>query len=167
MAESAGVDRRTLIKGAAVAGAAAWTAPMIVDSLASPAAAASATCGPGTPNLSYGIIVYRIGSTYYTVKVAGNSCTATNSTSGDVSGCLNYTCGSETWTNPGGTVTRNGVATSVGNCSNITIHNSSGWVSANNGVTIVFVFAHDGSFGSDCNKISCFACLDQDCATVC
>lgn len=34
-----------MIKGAAVAGAAAWTAPMIIDSLTSPAAAASA-CNP-------------------------------------------------------------------------------------------------------------------------
>ncbi len=44
MAGSAGVDRRTLIKGAAAAGAAAWTAPMIVDSLTSPAAAGSGPC---------------------------------------------------------------------------------------------------------------------------
>ncbi len=33
-----------MIKGAAVAGAAAWTAPMIIDSLTSPAAAFSGTC---------------------------------------------------------------------------------------------------------------------------
>jgi hypothetical protein len=38
-----GIDRRTLIKRAAAAGAAAWTAPIIVESLNSPAAAA--TCG--------------------------------------------------------------------------------------------------------------------------
>jgi hypothetical protein len=36
-----GVDRRTMIKRAAAAGALAWTAPMIIDSLASPAAASS------------------------------------------------------------------------------------------------------------------------------
>src|SRR5947209_2837120 len=36
-----GVDRRTLIKRAAAAGAVAWTAPIIVESFASPAAAAS------------------------------------------------------------------------------------------------------------------------------
>ena len=36
---AAGMDRRALLKRAAVAGAAAWTAPMIIDSLASPAAA--------------------------------------------------------------------------------------------------------------------------------
>lgn len=38
-----GLDRRSLIKRAAAAGAAAWTAPVILDSLASPAAAG--TCG--------------------------------------------------------------------------------------------------------------------------
>jgi hypothetical protein len=38
-----GLSRRQLIKASAVAGAAAWTAPAIIDSLASPAAAAS-TC---------------------------------------------------------------------------------------------------------------------------
>jgi len=37
----AGVDRRTLIKRAAAAGAVAWTAPLIVESFACPAAAAS------------------------------------------------------------------------------------------------------------------------------
>ncbi len=34
-----GLDRRTLLKRAAAAGAVAWTAPIIIDSLASPAAA--------------------------------------------------------------------------------------------------------------------------------
>jgi hypothetical protein len=36
-----GLSRRSMIKGAAVAGAAAWTAPIIIDSLSSPAAAGS------------------------------------------------------------------------------------------------------------------------------
>jgi hypothetical protein len=50
MAGSEGVDRRTLIKGAAIAGAAAWTTPLIIDSLSSPAAAASCVpCGPAGP----------------------------------------------------------------------------------------------------------------------
>ena len=39
--ERRGLSRRDMIKGAAVAGAAAWTAPVIIDSLTSPAAAAS------------------------------------------------------------------------------------------------------------------------------
>jgi hypothetical protein len=40
-----GLNRRQMIKASAVAGAAAWTAPVIVDSLASPAAAASGCTG--------------------------------------------------------------------------------------------------------------------------
>jgi hypothetical protein len=43
-AERRGIDRRTLIKGAAVVTAVGWTAPIIVDSLTSPAAALSAGC---------------------------------------------------------------------------------------------------------------------------
>jgi hypothetical protein len=38
-----GIDRRTLIKRAAATGAVAWTAPLIIDSLASPAAALTCT----------------------------------------------------------------------------------------------------------------------------
>jgi hypothetical protein len=40
-----GLSRRRMIKASAVAGAAAWTAPVIIDSLASPAAAASGCTG--------------------------------------------------------------------------------------------------------------------------
>jgi hypothetical protein len=40
--EPPGIDRRTLIKRAAATGAVAWTAPLILDSLASPAAAVTA-----------------------------------------------------------------------------------------------------------------------------
>src|SRR4051812_16211021 len=39
-----GLDRRTLIKASAAAGAVAWTAPVLIDSLSSPAAAASPSC---------------------------------------------------------------------------------------------------------------------------
>jgi len=42
--ERRGLSRRDMIKGAAVAGAAAWTAPVIIDSLISPAAAFSGAC---------------------------------------------------------------------------------------------------------------------------
>jgi hypothetical protein len=44
--ERPGIDRRTLIKRAAATGAVVWTAPVIIDSLASPAAAitCSGTC---------------------------------------------------------------------------------------------------------------------------
>jgi hypothetical protein len=42
--DSKGLSRRQMIRSAAVAGAAAWTAPVIIDSLSSPAAAV--TVGP-------------------------------------------------------------------------------------------------------------------------
>jgi hypothetical protein len=41
--ERPGIDRRTLIKRVAASGAIAWAAPVIIDSLASPAAALSCT----------------------------------------------------------------------------------------------------------------------------
>jgi hypothetical protein len=40
-----GMDRRAIIKRAAAAGAVAWTAPLLVDSFASPAAAATLATG--------------------------------------------------------------------------------------------------------------------------
>ena len=43
--EGRGLSRRQMIKASAVAGAAAWTAPVIIDSLASPAAATSGCTG--------------------------------------------------------------------------------------------------------------------------
>jgi hypothetical protein len=42
--ERRGLSRRQMIRASAVAGAAAWTAPVIIDSLSSPAAAGSAKC---------------------------------------------------------------------------------------------------------------------------
>ena len=45
------LTRREVIRRTATAGAVAWTAPLIVDSLASPAAAA--TCPPGQYNVVY------------------------------------------------------------------------------------------------------------------
>jgi hypothetical protein len=45
--ERSRIGRRTLIKRAAATGAIAWTAPMILDSLASPAAAVSPPPTPG------------------------------------------------------------------------------------------------------------------------
>lgn len=53
--ERRGLSRRDMIRASAIAGAAAWTAPVIIDSLSSPAAAFSGTCVP------------------YVVKLVGNS----------------------------------------------------------------------------------------------
>ena len=60
---STGLDRRTLIKAAAVAGGVAWTAPVIIDSLASPAAAGTGT-GTGTGVLAPGQYWYLFKATY-------------------------------------------------------------------------------------------------------
>jgi hypothetical protein len=54
--ERRGLDRRTLIKRAGIAGAAAWTAPVILDSLASPAGATTSCAGT--------LILNPLGATY-------------------------------------------------------------------------------------------------------
>lgn len=91
-----GLSRRDMIKGAAVAGAAAWTAPMIIDSLTSPAAAASG----GLPTTcSYALIVFTYnGAGPYIMKIAQGSasCTFDDSTSNDTS-FSNSVCGSYTY----------------------------------------------------------------------
>ena len=69
-----GLDRRTLIKGAAAAGAAAWTAPVILGSLASPAAAAS------VPGRCYGFTISSTGS-----STCGSE---TGSTAAPPAGCI-------------------------------------------------------------------------------
>jgi hypothetical protein len=55
-ATSKGLSRRQIIKASAVAGAAAWTAPVVIDSLSSPAAAGSMKC---TGNKYYAKLVGR------------------------------------------------------------------------------------------------------------
>ena len=47
--DDATLDRRALIRKIGVAGAVAWTAPVVMDSVLSPAAAQSAPGGPGGP----------------------------------------------------------------------------------------------------------------------
>lgn len=87
------IDRRTLIKGAAAAGVAAWTAPVILDSLTSPAAAASG----GLPTTcSYALVVFKYYSSGpYIMKIdrGSASCTFDNSTSNDAS-FSSIACGS-------------------------------------------------------------------------
>lgn len=71
-----GMDRRTMIKAAGIAGLGAWTAPMIVDSMASPVAAES--CGATTPtgtatftlNTNSGVKTYTTGGGQTSVFVS-------------------------------------------------------------------------------------------------
>ena len=65
--ERKGLSRRQMIKASAVAGAAAWTAPVIIDSLASPAAAPSGGLPTGC---SYALIVFTYGAARPRVKFA-------------------------------------------------------------------------------------------------
>jgi hypothetical protein len=67
-----GLTRRQMIRASAVAGAAAWTAPMIVDSLASPAAAAS---GGSTIGCSWAYVFFKkpADSTVYYSAFQGTS----------------------------------------------------------------------------------------------
>jgi hypothetical protein len=66
--ERRGLSRRDMIKASAVAGAAAWTAPVIIDSLSSPAAAASGNTGI---NCSKSIVFFTIPTSPGTVYIAG------------------------------------------------------------------------------------------------
>jgi hypothetical protein len=71
--ERNGLSRRDMIKAAGIAGAAAWTAPVIVDSLASPAAAASGNTGI---NCSKSLVFFTIpgSSTVYISGFQDNGC---------------------------------------------------------------------------------------------
>ena len=60
-----------MIKASAVAGAAAWTAPVIIDSLSSPAAALSGTINFN--GASYAILVFDKGGTRYVLKIGSSS----------------------------------------------------------------------------------------------
>jgi hypothetical protein len=78
--EKRGMDRRTMIKAAGIAGVAAWTAPVIIDSMASPAAAASCANGSKCDSLSAGAITYTStgatqGGTSYTPVNGANTFT--------------------------------------------------------------------------------------------
>jgi hypothetical protein len=174
--EKSGLSRRQMIKASAVAGAAAWTAPVIIDSLASPAAAGTPHCGPGTPNLSYGVVVYLKNGVYYQAKITGANC-AGGGVNGDGSGCVNLNCGGQTWTNPSGTVhgsvsgDTTDAPSSGTTCTDLTVHNSGGWVTTNSSdVTIIFAFAHDGQVPDPvgCGHIGCVFCVtDPACAPIC
>ena len=73
-----GLSRRDMIRRSVVAGAAAWTAPAILDSLASPAAAGSIPCTGTSVTLSWIYVLYKVGSDYFVTGFSKNdsSCNA-------------------------------------------------------------------------------------------
>ena len=95
-----------MIKASAVAGAAAWTAPMIVDSLASPAAALSGGINLSGP--SYAMIVFDKGGQRYVLKITKSTCSNANDFSGDVGSFTIGSCGGSAFAVSGGKIVTTG-----------------------------------------------------------
>jgi hypothetical protein len=76
-----GLSRRDMIKASAAAGAVAWTAPVIIDSLASPAAAASG-CTGSSVTLSWIYVLYRVSGVYFITGFSKGESTCGNIPSG-------------------------------------------------------------------------------------
>jgi hypothetical protein len=90
-----GLTRRELIGASAVV---AWTAPILLDSIASPAAAASGGLPTGC---SYGFVVFTYSDHTYIMKIAQGSasCSFDNSTSNDSDmGTPEFPCGTHSYT---------------------------------------------------------------------
>jgi hypothetical protein len=97
-----GMSRRDLIRASAIAGAAAWTAPVIIDSLSSPAAAGSG----GVPvGCSWFYVLYkRAGSdVVYWTSADDSSALCGNAQPANNSGARVKTCNGVTYTLPDGT----------------------------------------------------------------
>lgn len=173
MSNGANLPRRDLIKRAAIAGVGVWTAPLVIESLASPAAAASAEASPFP--CSYASIVFTIGDKGpYAVKIEKNTttCANDNSTSGDDP--LSVDCGLVTYTNgcDGTSICGDGAAVPAYNAfpCPFTLTVGSGGstvVTAKTGVVILFVAVHDGTcpghFCTDCSPGSSFSVTSGHC----
>lgn len=148
-----GIGRRDLIRRGAIVAGVAWTAPLIIESLASPAGALSPT---GGYPCSYITVVYRVGTTYYASKFNGSSGTcAGNTTSGDID--MLQSCSGAWYDNDGSsnairrstdgvTFTTLASAPSGGSCESYLAYAGGTTISAIGGATIVFALAHDGSY---------------------
>ncbi|MET0728075.1 MAG: twin-arginine translocation signal domain-containing protein [Acidimicrobiales bacterium] len=151
--EPAGIHRRDLIKKSAIAGAAAWTAPAIIDSFISPAAASSISF---PTSCSYGLIVFTYQGNTYVMKIESGSstCSGSNTTSADDS-FSEFQCGAFYYRGGElyGQTLQRGATANAGTAitpypgdpcpSLFTINGST--VSTNNaGVSIVFAVSHHG-----------------------
>jgi len=148
-----GIDRRTLIRRGALVVGAAWTAPVIVESLVSPAGALSPT---GGYPCSYITVVYKVGSSYYASKFNnGAEVCAGNTTSGDVD--ILQSCGGFWYDNGGpsnairqssngSTFTTLAGAPAGQSCGTYLAFAGGTTINAQGGATIVFAVAHDGSY---------------------
>jgi len=146
-----GLSRRQLIKASAVAGAAAWTAPMIIDSLSSPAAALSGTIN--FDGASYAIVVFDKGGTRYVLKIGDSNdphaCANTAAFSGDVADNANIgTCHGSTFKIASGaltTVSGTAITPYTGSDCAFLFNANDTTVTADPSISLVFGVAHAGS----------------------
>lgn len=88
-----GLSRRQMIKASAVAGAAAWTAPVIIDSVSSPALGAVASgCSGNSVTLSWIYVLYRVGTSYFITGFSGGQSTCGGGGSNPNHGTLCVEC---------------------------------------------------------------------------
>jgi hypothetical protein len=162
--QNKGLSRRDLIRASALAGAAAWTAPVIIESLASPAAALS---GGGAFPCSYASIVFTVGGAGpYAVKFnnASTTCSDDNGTSGDAT--FSTTCSGSTYSNTcsGDSICKDGTVVTpyAGPCP-FTYSSSTHQVTSTiSDISILFVAVHDGS----CAGHFCLGCAPGSSFTV-
>jgi hypothetical protein len=121
-----GLSRRQMIKASAVAGAAAWSAPVIIDSLSSPAAAGSCICDTPPGN-------------YRGVKIENlSSCSGTKTGSSGFTG--NNSCAAGQWASVNPTLTLLGTTAPFPtfDCATFTVNLPSGCTFGSKGVIGVF-----------------------------
>jgi len=154
-----------MIRASAVAGAAAWTAPVIIDSLASPAAAASGCSGPSV-TLSWIWILYTVGGNYFVTGFSKGD-TACNAGGSNPHSATCAGCGANSFTVNNFSGAFSGSFTTSGGCggtprTDFTLVNAAGgcgtYIAFNNGVissqggaTIIGAVA----FGAGSNRAIC------------
>ena len=91
-----GLSRRDIIKRGAIAGGVAWTAPLLIESIASPAGAISGGINLNG-GISYAIMVYCVGacnpdgSNLRATQIDGGTCVGGNNGSNDTAGVITST----------------------------------------------------------------------------
>ena len=161
-----GLSRRQMIKASAIAGAAAWTAPVIIDSLASPAAAQSEPSIAVTCSWFYVVYMKSGDSAVYFTSANDSNAVCGNAQPPNNSGLRTKTCNGIVYTLPlNGTVPTAGgnPATNDPNCADfITISGST--LFAKGDATILAAFAHPGG-GSVCSP--CPSTSENNSISVC
>jgi len=135
-AEDARLARRSLLKKAAVAGAAAWTAPMVIESVTNPAGAL--TCAPGSYHVVYQTNLSQRSPT------TGTGCThsGTNTTAAAIGLAVSFT-GSCTTADGGNSIAH--IVSANGNCRPVLITVTGGCECT---ISSVFAHVHNRSAGT-------------------